>query len=119
VIGIAGGKAKCDYVVDELGFDDCVDYRSPDLLPRFEAATPDFVDVSFENVGGAIMDIVLGRLNGHARVVLCGAISQYNGASSGSRLPIFELVRQRATLTGFIISEHLGHWPKAFADISQ
>ncbi|HRO57669.1 MAG TPA: NADP-dependent oxidoreductase [Burkholderiaceae bacterium] len=119
VVGIAGGPDKCRYVVDELGFDACLDYRAPGLERRFAEATPDFVDVSFENVGGPIMDMVMARLNAHARVVLCGAISQYGKSSAASGFPVFELVRQRATLTGFIISEHMEHWPSAFADISR
>ena len=87
VVGIAGGPEKCRYVTEELGFDACLDYGAPDLVERFIAATPDYVDVSFENVGGPIMDMVMGRLNAHARVVLCGAISQYNTAAAapGSR----------------------------------
>src|SRR5690606_27203457 len=117
VVGIAGGPEKCDYVVNELGFDACLDYRAPGLERRFADATPDFVDVSFENVGGPIMDMVMARLNAHARVVLCGAISQYDKSRSEGGFPVFELVRQRATLTGFIISEHMEHWPAAFSDI--
>lgn len=119
VVGIAGGPEKCRYVTEELGFDACLDYRAPDLVERFIAATPDYVDVSFENVGGPIMDMVMGRLNAHARVVLCGAISQYNTASRSTGFEVFELVRQRASLTGFIISEHMDHWPGAFAEIAQ
>lgn len=119
VVGIAGGAAKCRYVIDELGFDDCLDHHDECLIRRFEAATPEFVDISFENVGGEIMGMVLGRLHKHARVVLCGAVSQYDSKSPGTTLPVFELVRQRATITGFTIGDHLEHWPKAFADISQ
>ena len=119
VVGIAGGPEKCRYVTEELGFDACLDYRAPDLAERFIAATPDYVDVSFENVGGPIMDMVMSRLNAHARVVLCGAISQYNTAQRSTGFEVFELVRQRASLTGFIISEHMDHWPGAFAEIAQ
>lgn len=118
VIGIAGGTRKCEYVVQELGFDACLDYRSRDLERQFADLTPDHVDVSFENVGGPIMDMIIRRLNAHARVALCGAISQYNSEGQGQGFPVFELVRQRATLTGFIISEHLEHWPGAFAEIA-
>lgn len=118
VVGIAGGTRKCEFVVEELGFDACLDYRAPDLQQRLAVATPDFVDVSFENVGGPIMDMIFQRLNAHARVALCGAISQYNGAGRAHGFPAFELVRQRASLTGFIISEHLEYWPGAFAEIA-
>lgn len=118
VVGIAGGPEKCAYAVEELGFDACLDYRAPDLAGRFQDATPDYVNVSFENVGGAIMEMVLSRLASHARVVLCGAISGYNSHAGGRGFDVFELVRQRALLKGFIISEHMEHWPTAFKDIS-
>lgn len=119
VIGIAGGSAKCEYAVQELGFDACLDYRAPGIEERFSALTPDYVDILFENVGGPLMDMVLRRLNAHARVVLCGAISQYDGPTSGIGVPAFEFVRQRATMTGFIISEHMEHWPIAFNDLAR
>lgn len=119
VIGIAGGPAKCDYAVQELGFDACLDYRAAGIEERFSALTPGYVDVLFENVGGPLMDMVLRRLNAHARVVLCGAISQYDGPTSGIGVPAFEFVRQRATMTGFIISEHMAHWPGAFEELAR
>jgi NADPH-dependent curcumin reductase len=117
-VGIAGGQQKCDYVVRELGFDACIDYRAPDLKQKFEDATPKFVDVSFENVGGPVMDMVLRRLNAHARVTLCGLISEYESATSDSRPPLTELIKQRATMTGFIVSEHLDYWPGAIAELA-
>lgn len=118
VVGIAGGAQKCAYVVDELGFDVCLDHRSAELREQFEAATPRYVDVSFENVGGAVMDMVLSRLNVHARITLCGMISEYQGSPLTARQPLFELVRQRATMTGFIISEHLHYWPAALTELA-
>jgi NADPH-dependent curcumin reductase len=118
VVGIAGGQEKCDYAVRELGFDACIDYRGPDLKQKFEDATPRFVDVSFENVGGPVMDMVLRRLNAHARVTLCGLISEYEGATSDSRPPLTELIKQRITMTGFIVSEYPDYWPGAIAELA-
>ena len=78
VVGIAGSHEKCAWVVDELGFDGCINHRSADVARELTELCPDRVDVYFDNVGGAILDAVLGRLNQHGRVVLCGAISTYN-----------------------------------------
>jgi len=80
-VGVAGGKTKCDYVVNELGFDACVDYKAPDFPAQLAAACPDGVDVYFENVGGAVLDAVAPLLNDGARVPICGFISAYNAES--------------------------------------
>src|SRR5260221_6807343 len=77
-VGVAGGAAKCRYVVEELGFDACVDHRAPDLAPHLSAACPNGVDVYFENVGGAVQQAVWPLLNPFARVPVCGVIAQYN-----------------------------------------
>ena len=79
VVGIAGGAAKCDYVVKELGFDACVDYKAGPVDPALKAAAPAGVDVYFDNVGGEILDAVLRRVNPGARIPLCGLIAGYNG----------------------------------------
>jgi NADPH-dependent curcumin reductase CurA len=78
VVGIAGGADKCAWVVDELGFDVCLDHRSPTFADDLRAATPDRIDIYFDNVGGPILDLALHRLAMRGRVVLCGAISVYN-----------------------------------------
>jgi NADPH-dependent curcumin reductase CurA len=117
-VGIAGGGGKCRYVVDELGFDACIDYRAKDFEAQLEAATPNRVDVDFENVGGAVMNAVLGRLNDYARVALCGAISHYNDAQSGVITRVRDLLVNRASLKGFIISEHPEYWNGALADLA-
>jgi NADPH-dependent curcumin reductase CurA len=78
VVGIAGSEEKCAWVVDELGFDACVNHRDPDFAARLREATPERIHVYFDNVGGRILDVVLHRLAMRARVVLCGAISVYN-----------------------------------------
>src|SRR6185312_11553608 len=80
VVGIAGGKAKCDYVRNELGFDACVDYKAGKLLDDLRAACPKGIDVNFENVGGEILDTVLRVMNQSSRIVVCGLIAEYNSA---------------------------------------
>jgi NADPH-dependent curcumin reductase CurA len=118
-VGIAGGKAKCDYVVHELGFDACVDYRAADFAQLLRAATPEGVDVSFENVGGPVMDAVLARLNNRARIPLCGLVSQYNATEPYGLKNAASLLSNRAKLQGFIVTDHLEQWPKALADLAQ
>ena len=104
VIGIAGGPDKCAEVVEKYGFDACLDYREPRLAQRLRDAAPQGVDLYFDNVGGEILDAVLANIAMHARVVLCGAISQYN--DMGERPGLFNsamLIMRRARMEGFII----------------
>ena len=114
-VGIAGGPEKCRRLVEELGFDACVDRHAEDWRDRLDAATPDGVDVDFENVGGEIMDHVLLRLNRGARVVLCGMISQYDQAGAGhawhGQRAVHQILMQRATMRGFIVSDHADLFP--------
>jgi NADPH2:quinone reductase len=117
VVGIAGGAAKCRHVVDELGFDACVDRRDPAWRTRLDDATPNGVDLDFENVGGAIFDHLLMQLNLHARILLCGEVSQYDhsGERAGWRglVNVDQIHMQRATMQGFIVTDHLPRWPEA------
>lgn len=108
VVGIAGGAEKCSILGEKLGFDAAVDHRSEDWSEQLKAATPDGIDVDFENVGGKIMDAVFTRLNLHARIALCGLISGYNDSTPppGSRETFGNLLVKRATLQGFIILDH-------------
>jgi NADPH-dependent curcumin reductase CurA len=119
VVGIAGGKDKCAYVVNELGFDVCLDHRDPGLRDAFKAATPNGVDVYFENVGGAILDMVLGRLNPFARIPLCGLVSQYNATEAYGVRNFASLLTNRVTLAGFIVTEHMDRWPTALAELAK
>jgi NADPH-dependent curcumin reductase CurA len=123
VVGIAGGPAKCTHVVDDLGFDACVDHRSPDWRAALDAATPDLIDVDFENVGGPIMDHILGRLSIGARIALCGMISQYNGDDATERLDglinVSQLIMQRATMTGFLVLDHPDRFGEAIGALAQ
>ena len=118
VVGIAGGADKCRYVTEELGFDACVDYRAPDFEQKLAAATPDYVNVVFENVGGPVFDAVLQRVADHARVALCGNISQYNAAEPYGLKGMRQLLMHRVTIRAFVIADHNDYFPTALADLS-
>lgn len=115
-VGIAGGGEKCDYVVNTLGFDACVDYKAGNLEGDLAAATPDGVDAIFENVGGAVFDAALARTNAFARVALCGMIAGYSGAEIPLR-NVRLLLTNRIRLQGFIVTEHLDWWPQGLAEL--
>ena len=121
VVGIAGGAEKCGYVVDELGFDACVDYKAHTDPKAFysalKQATPDGVDGCFENVGGAILDAVLARMNAFGRVAVCGMISGYNGEPIPLMHPQL-ILQSRLRVEGFIVSEHMEVWPEALKELA-
>ena len=120
VVGIAGGPDKTAMLTDELGFDAVVDYKADDWREQLVAATPDGIDVDFENVGGEIMDAIFARLNLRSRVALCGLISGYNDerAPAGPRA-FSNLLIKRSTLQGFIVLDHFHQAPEAVAEISR
>lgn len=107
VVGIAGGADKCSYVVDELGFDACIDYKNENVATRLKEECPKGIDVYFDNVGGDILDLALTRLRMHARIVICGAISQYNNklAVKGPSNYLSLLVN-RATMQGMVVFDY-------------
>jgi NADPH-dependent curcumin reductase CurA len=107
VVGIAGGAEKCRHVVEELGFDACLDHRSPDLAPALAKACPRRIDVDFENVGGAVRDIVWDQLADFARVVLCGLVSQYNESTPVPSPDWSGLLFRRVRVQGFLLRDHL------------
>jgi hypothetical protein len=109
---------KCAHVVEALGFDACVDHHAPDFEAALAAATPDGVDVSFENVGGPVMDAVLARLNPFARVVLCGLVSEYDAPEPYRPRRFTALLDQRVRLQGFIVTDHMERWPAVLAQLS-
>ena len=121
-VGIAGGADKCDYVVKELGFDACVDYKAhrdfKSLSQALKEACPKGIDGYFENVGGVILDAVMQRANAFSRVAMCGMISGYNGEPIPMAAPQLILVN-RMKVEGFIVSEHMQHWPAALAELGQ
>jgi NADPH-dependent curcumin reductase len=116
-IGIAGGPDKCRYVVHDLRFDDCIDYKAEDVGQRLKDATIDGVDGYFENVGGAIMEAVLPRMNAFGRIALCGLIAGYDNRPIPITQPRWFLV-SRLKLQGFIVSEHMDIWPKALRELA-
>jgi NADPH-dependent curcumin reductase CurA len=119
-VGIAGGPDKCKYVVDELGFDACIDYKQhkdlKSLTTALKEACPSGVDGYFENVGGMILDAVMLRLNAFARIALCGMISGYNGEPIPMAAPQL-LLTNRVKVEGFIVSEHMEVWPDALKEL--
>ncbi|NDB75282.1 MAG: NADP-dependent oxidoreductase [Verrucomicrobia bacterium] len=121
-IGIAGGPEKCAYVVNELGFDACVDYKAhasdAALYAALKAVTPKGVDALFENVGGRVMDVAFARMNDFGRVAICGMISGYNGESIPMANPRL-ILTQRLRIEGFIVSEHMEIWPEALRELGQ
>ena len=116
-VGIAGGADKCAYVVRELGFDACVDYKAGKLDEDLRAAAPNGIDVYFENVGGEVLDAVVRRLNPFARIPLCGLVSQYNQTTPYAVKNFGALLVNRVRLEGFIVSERLPRWPEALKDL--
>jgi NADPH-dependent curcumin reductase CurA len=120
VVGLAGGPEKCAAVVDELGFDACIDYKKhPDLKSLSAAlkdACPKGIDGYFENVGGMILDAVLMRANAFSRIAMCGMISGYNGEPIPLQFPQL-ILTNRMKVQGFIISEHMELWPQALQEL--
>jgi len=116
-VGIAGGPSKCRHVTEELGFDACLDYRAADFRAQLKAATPQGVDVLFENVGGAVLDAVLARMNAFGRVAVCGLIAGYDGQDLSLRNARSILVN-RLLVQGFIVSDHLAVWPEALRELT-
>jgi len=120
VVGIAGGREKCDYVTGELGFDACIDYKAaPDAATLRAAlidAAPGGIDGYFENVGGRILDAVLARMNAFGRIAVCGMIAGYDGQPMPLAQPDL-ILRSRLKVQGFIVSEHMQLWPKALGEL--
>ncbi len=121
-VGLAGGPEKCAHVVEELGFDACIDHRlHPDLKSlsaALKAACPSGIDGVFENVGGLILDAAMLRSNPHARIAMCGMIAGYNGEPIPMRHPQLILVN-RMKVEGFIVSEHMALWPEAMRELGE
>lgn len=115
-VGIAGGEAKVRHVVDDLGFDACVDYRSADYGDALQHACPDGIDVYFENVGGAVRDAVWPLMNSRGRIVVCGLIAEYNDAQQAGP-GWFQILAKRLELRGFIMSDHAVLRPEFVAEM--
>ena len=117
-VGVAGGQEKCDFAVNELGFDVCIDHYADDFAEQLQAACPDGIDIYYENVGGKVFDAVMPLLNAHARIPVCGLVAQYNATElpeGQDRLSVLTglVLSQRLTIKGFIIFEEYGdHYPE-------
>jgi len=118
-VGIAGGREKCEYLVRELGFDAAIDYKSDDVKRTLRQHCPQGVDVYFDNVGGEILDTVLTQLARNARIVICGAISQYN-STTGVRGPAnyMSLLVNRASMTGMLVFDYASRYPEAMREMA-
>jgi NADPH-dependent curcumin reductase CurA len=120
VVGIAGGQDKCDYVVNDLGFDACIDYKQHkdyiSLSKALRDACPNGIDGHFENVGGMVLDAVMLRTNAFARIAVCGMIAGYDGAPLPMANPSLILIN-RMKIEGFIVSEHMEVWPEALQEL--
>ncbi|MEB4211098.1 NADP-dependent oxidoreductase [Mycobacterium sp. 94-17] len=119
VIGIAGGPDKCRWIVDDLGFDGAIDYKSSDVGDELDRLCPEGVDMNFENVGGPIMDAVFSRLNRNGRMALCGMISSYNteGPMAGPT-DFGRVLMNRLTIQGFVVLDHFSRAREAYADLA-
>lgn len=117
-VGVAGGQEKCDFAVNELGFDVCIDHKADDFAEQLKAACPDGIDIYYENVGGKVFDAVMPLLNAHARIPVCGLVAQYNATDlpeGKDRLSVLTglVLSRRLTIKGFIIFEEYGdHYPE-------
>ena len=119
-VGIAGGPEKCEWLTEELGFDAAIDYKRGDLRAQLREHTPDGVDVYFDNVGGEILDETLRRLARGARVVICGAISQYNAEQPPpGPANYMQLLVMRASMTGFLVFDFARRYPEGVAQLGQ
>jgi NADPH-dependent curcumin reductase CurA len=122
VVGIAGGPDKCRYAKEEIGFDECVDYKqhadAGSLSKALKEAAPDGIDGYFENVGGMVMDAVMLRMNAFGRIAVCGMISGYDGKPIPMAYPQL-ILTNRMLVQGFIVSEHMDVWPQALGELAQ
>jgi NADPH-dependent curcumin reductase CurA len=120
VVGIAGGTQKCSYVVDELGFDGCIDYKNEDFPKALKSQCPDGVDVYFENVGGEIFDTVLTRMNTFGRIAVCGMISVYNATEPPpGPQNLRAILVNRLTMRGFIVFDFVDRYPEAIRALGE
>ncbi len=119
VVGIAGGPAKCEWVVKELGFDACIDYKAGPIRDGLKTHCPDGIDIYFDNVGGEILDAVLAKIRRHARIVICGAISQYNNTEAvKGPANYLSLLVNRARMEGMVVFDYTDRFPGAIAELA-
>jgi len=120
VVGIAGGKDKCEFVVNELGFDACIDYKNESVRDGLKQHCPQGVDVYFDNVGGDILDDVLTRINMKARIIICGAISQYNNTTPvKGPANYLSLLVNRARMEGIVVFDYADRYHLGVAEMAK
>jgi NADPH-dependent curcumin reductase CurA len=121
VLGLAGTDDKCNWLVNDLGFDAALNYKDPDFAKKFRGATKQLIDVFFDNVGGEILDLCLSRAKPHARFVMCGGISQYNAAAGQARGPrnYLMIVSMRIRMEGFIVFDYADRYAEARKELAQ
>jgi NADPH-dependent curcumin reductase len=117
-VGIAGGRAKCDHVVHELGFDACVDHRAGNLYDDLRAACPNGIDVDFENVGGAVLDTALRLMNRHSRIVLCGLVAEYSAKEPYGYQRLRSVLVNRIRMQGMIVFDWKDRYAEALAGLT-
>jgi NADPH-dependent curcumin reductase CurA len=118
VVGIAGGEAKCKYIVKDLGFDSAIDYKNEDVRKSLRTHCPNGIDVYFDNVGGEILEAALANLARHARIVICGAISQYNSTEIKGPANYMSLLVNRASMTGMVVFDYADRYGVAAREMS-
>jgi len=120
VVGLAGSDEKCTWVTDELGFDACINYKTQDVAKALHEHCPDKIDIYFDNVGGEILNAVLGQINVGARISICGAISQYNATEPvPGPSNYLTLLTKRSRMQGFIVMDYAARFPEAIARLAQ
>jgi NADPH-dependent curcumin reductase CurA len=121
VLGIAGSDEKCSWLKSELGYDDALNYKDPQFAKKFRAATKNLIDVFFDNTGGEVLDLALGRAKPHARFVMCGGISQYNAGTGKAEGPknYLMIVSMRIRMEGFIVFDYEKQYAEARKELSQ
>ncbi|KAH6605769.1 hypothetical protein Trco_004922 [Trichoderma cornu-damae] len=119
VVGLAGSDDKCKWLVEDLGFDVALNYKDADFKQKFKEATPDYIDVYFDNVGGEILEMCLARAKEHARFVMCGGISQYSSTNPQGPKNISLVIAMRIKMQGFIVLDHVKEYKNARQQLSQ
>jgi NADPH-dependent curcumin reductase CurA len=118
VIGVAGDSEKCDWIVNDLGFDGAINYKTDDIAAKLDELAPNGVDVYFENTGGPIQHHVFERINAHGRIVVCGMISDYGTATPSAGPNWIPLIKKRITIRGFAMPDHFDEVPELLAKLT-
>ena len=119
VIGVAGGREKCDWLAGSCGVDAAIDYKAEDVGARLDQLCPNGIDMLFENVGGPVMDLVLDRINRRARIALCGLVASYNGGGTQRSNALMQLVNKSARMEGFLLTDHYGRYAEVTRQLEQ